>query len=219
MQTAIIEIINKFGYLGIVSLITIENLFPPIPSEVILTFGGFATTISNITVIGVIIASTVGSVIGAVILYLLGRVLSVAKLEKFSESKFGKILGLEKADIEKSVNWFDSKGKYAVLFGRFIPIIRSLVSVPAGMAKMAMLSFLILTTIGSLIWNTVLVILGRIAGDSWNVIAMYVGGYSDIVLILFMIVFVLGIMAFYIKKSGRIKIMRLRKNKYSKKLE
>lgn len=219
MQTAIIEIISKFGYLGIVSLITIENLFPPIPSEVILTFGGFATTISNITVIGVIIASTVGSVIGAVILYLLGRVLSVAKLEKFSESKFGKILGLEKADIEKSVNWFDSKGKYAVLFGRFIPIIRSLVSVPAGMAKMAMLPFLILTTIGSLIWNTVLVILGRIAGDSWNVIAMYVGGYSDIVLILFMIVFVLGIMAFYIKKSGRIKIMRLRKNKYSKKLE
>lgn len=219
MQTAIIEIINKFGYLGIVSLITIENLFPPIPSEVILTFGGFATTISNITVIGVIIASTVGSVIGAVILYLLGRVLSVAKLEKFSESKFGKILGLEKADIEKSVNWFDSKGKYAVFFGRFIPIVRSLVSVPAGMAKMAMLPFLILTTIGSLIWNTVLVILGRIAGDSWNVIAMYVGGYSDIVLILFMIVFVLGIMAFYIKKSGRIKIMRLRKNKYSKKLE
>ena len=219
MQTAIIEIINKFGYLGIVSLITIENLFPPIPSEVILTFGGFATTISNITVIGVIIASTVGSVIGAVILYLLGRVLSVEKLENFSESKLGKILGLEKADIEKSVNWFDSKGKYAVLFGRFIPIIRSLVSVPAGMAKMAMLPFLILTTIGSLIWNTVLVILGRIAGDSWNVIAMYVGGYSDIVLILFMIVFVFGIMAFYIKKSGRIKIMRLRKNKYSKKLE
>lgn len=219
MQTAIIEIINKFGYLGIVSLITIENLFPPIPSEVILTFGGFATTISNITVIGVIIASTVGSVIGAVILYLLGRVLSVEKLENFSESKLGKILGLEKADIEKSVNWFDSKGKYAVFFGRFIPIVRSLVSVPAGMAKMAMLPFLILTTIGSLIWNTVLVILGRIAGDSWNVIAMYVGGYSDIVLILFMIVFVLGIMAFYIKKSGRIKIMRLRKNKYSKKLE
>ena len=219
MQTAIIEIINKFGYLGIVSLITIEILFPPIPSEVILTFGGFATTISNITVIGVIIASTVGSVIGAVILYLLGRVLSVEKLEKFSESKFGKILGLEKADIEKSVNWFDSKGKYAVFFGRFIPIIRSLVSVPAGMAKMAMLPFLILTTIGSLIWNTVLVVLGRIAGDSWNVIAMYVGGYSDIVLILFMIVFVLGIMAFYIKKSGRIKIMRFRKNKYSKKLE
>ena len=185
----------------------------------ILTFGGFATTISNITVIGVIIASTVGSVIGAVILYLLGRVLSVEKLEKFSESKFGKILGLEKADIEKSVNWFDSKGKYAVFFGRFIPIIRSLVSVPAGMARMAMLPFLILTTIGSLIWNTVLVVLGRIAGDSWNVIAMYVGGYSDIVLILFMIVFVLGIMAFYIKKSGRIKIMRFRKNKYSKKLE
>ena len=219
MQTAIIEIINKFGYLGIVSLITIENLFPPIPSEVILTFGGFATTISNITVIGVIIASTVGSVIGAVILYLLGRVLSVEKLERFSESKFGKILGLEKADIEKSVNWFDSKGKYAVFIGRFIPIIRSLVSVPAGMAKMAMLPFLILTTIGSLIWNTVLVLLGRIAGDSWNVIAMYVGGYSDIVLILFMIVFVFGIMAFYIKKSGRIKIMRFRKNKSSKKLE
>ncbi len=219
MQTAIIEIINKFGYLGIVSLITIENLFPPIPSEVILTFGGFATTISNITVRGVIVASTVGSVLGAIILYLLGRALSVEKLEKFLESKFGKILGLEKADIQKSVDWFDSKGKYAVFFGRFIPIIRSLVSVPAGMAKMAMIPFLILTTIGSLIWNTVLVVLGKIAGNSWNVIAMYVGGYSDIVLILFMIVFVFGVIAFYIKKSGRIKIIRFRKNKCSKKLE
>lgn len=219
MQTAIIEIINKFGILGIVALITIENLFPPIPSEVILTFGGFATTISNITVFGVIVASTLGSVLGAIILYFLGRILSVEKLEKFSETKFGKILGLEKADIQKSVNWFDSKGKYAVFFGRFIPIIRSLVSVPAGMAKMAILPFLILTTLGSLIWNTVLVVLGRIAGDSWNIIAMYVGGYSDVVLILFMLIFVFGIMFFYVKKSGRVKIIRTRKRKYSKKLE
>ncbi len=206
MQTAIIEIINKFGYLGIVSLITIENFFPPIPSEVILTFGGFATTISNITVIGVIIASTVGSVIGAVILYLLGRVLSVEKLEKFSESKFGKILGLEKADIEKSVSWFDSKGKYAVFFGRFIPIIRSLVSVPAGMAKMAMLPFLILTTIGSLIWNTALILLGRLAGESWGKVAGCIDGYSNIILIGFGVLFVFGTVSYYSKRKKEFRL-------------
>ena len=166
MENIIIEAINNFGYLGVVLLIAIENIFPPIPSEVILTFGGFATTISNITVIGTIIAATIGSVIGAIALYYIGRILNEERIDKIVESKVGKILGLSKEDIHKAFSWFDSKGKYAVFFGRFIPIVRSLVSIPAGMAKMAIIPFLALTTVGSLIWNTVLVTLGRIAGAS-----------------------------------------------------
>ena len=212
MENIIIEAINNFGYLGVVLLIAIENIFPPIPSEVILTFGGFATTISNITVIGTIIAATIGSVIGAIALYYIGRILNEERIDKIVESKVGKILGLSKEDIHKAFSWFDSKGKYAVFFGRFIPIVRSLVSIPAGMAKMAIIPFLALTTVGSLIWNTVLVTLGRIAGASWNRIAEYVGGYSDIVLVAFIIIFILGIIAFYLKKSGMIKVVNFRKN-------
>lgn len=211
METIIISMVNKFGYLGIILLIAIENIFPPIPSEVILTFGGFATTISNITVIGTIIASTVGSVLGAIALYWIGRFLNEERIDKLAESKVGKVLGLQKQDIHKAFSWFDSKGKFAVFFGRFIPIVRSLVSIPAGMAKMAMIPFLLLTTVGSLIWNTVLITLGRIAGASWSKIAVYVGGYSDVVLIGFIIVFILGIVAFYLKKSGTVKIIKFRK--------
>ena len=163
MEGATIEIINNFGYLGIVSLIAIENIFPPIPSEVILTFGGFATTVSDITMIGAIIASTIGSLIGAILLYWFGSALSKEKIYKFADSKSGKILRLKKENIDKSFEWFEGRGKYAVFFGRFIPIVRSLVSIPAGMAKMSMLPFLILTTLGSLIWNTVLISLGMLA--------------------------------------------------------
>ena len=213
MEAIIISMVNKFGYLGIILLIAIENIFPPIPSEVILTFGGFATTISNITVIGTIIASTVGSVLGAIALYWIGRFLNEERIDKLAESKVGKVLGLQKQDSHKAFSWFDSKGKVAVFFGRFIPIVRSLVSIPAGMAKMAMIPFLLLTTVGSLIWNTVLITLGRIAGASWSKIAVYVGGYSDIVLIGFIIIFILGIVAFYLKKSGTVKIIRFRKKK------
>ena len=213
MEALIIDIVNKFGYMGIILLIAVENIFPPIPSEVILTFGGFATTISSITVIGTIIAATIGSVIGAIVLYWIGRVLNEERIDKIVDSKVGKILGLKKDDIHKAFSWFDNKGKFAVFFGRFIPIVRSLVSVPAGMAKMPMVAFLVLTTVGSLIWNTVLITLGRIAGASWNRIAEYIGGYSDIVFGGFIVVFVLGIIAFYLKKSKMVKIIWFKKNK------
>lgn len=213
METIIIDIVNKFGYLGIILLISIENIFPPIPSEVILTFGGFATTISNITVLGAIIAATIGSVTGAIALYWIGGFLNEERIDKIVDSKAGKILGLKKEDIHKAFSWFDSKGKFAVFFGRFIPIVRSLVSIPAGMAKMNMGKFLILTSFGSFIWNTVLISLGRIAGTSWGMIADYIGAYSEVVLGGFIVVFVLGIVAFYTKKSGIVKFIRFRKNR------
>ena len=114
MQAIIIDIINKFGYIGITLLIAIENLFPPIPSEVILTFAGFATTISKITVLGTILASTLGSVLGAIVLYFIGRFLSEERIDKIVSGKLGKILGLDKEDIHKAFSWFESKGKFAV---------------------------------------------------------------------------------------------------------
>lgn len=213
MDSIVIEAINKCGYLGIVFLITIENIFPPIPSEVILTFGGFATTITDITVIGTIIASTIGSVLGAILLYWVGMFLSEEKIYSFTEGKCGRILGLKKTNINKAFRWFDSRGKYAVFFGRFIPIIRSLVSIPAGMAKMSMLPFLALTTVGSLIWNTALILLGRLAGESWGKVAGCIDGYSNIILIGFGVLFVFGTVSYYSKKKKRVQVIMFRKSR------
>lgn len=201
MEHLIINIMNTWGYIGISFLIAIENIFPPIPSEVILTFGGFSTTITNMSIIGVIISATIGSVIGALALYFIGYFLNEERLNYIINSKIGKILRVKSSDIDKARKWFDLRGKYTVFFCRFIPIVRSLISIPAGMAKMKLPLFLILTTVGSLIWNTVLVILGSVAGESWEKIAGYVSKYSKITLIVLIILFIIGAIMFYINKS------------------
>lgn len=210
MQELIISIMNEFGYIGIALLIAIENIFPPIPSEVILTFGGFMTTYSKITVIGVIISSIIGSVVGAIILYCIGRILNKDRLEKIVNGKIGKTLGFKIEHIEKAESWFDKKGKATVLFCRFIPIVRSLISIPAGMANMKFIHFILLTTLGSAIWNTVLVELGVFAGASWEKIAGYVNNYSKVVL---MLLVVGGILLIVVKNRKQLsKINKLFKS-------
>ncbi len=178
MNKIILEIINQYGYIGIGLLIAIENIFPPIPSEIILTFGGFMTTFSSMNVWGVILAATIGSVLGAIILYALGRLLNTERLKRLCDGKLGKILRLKKEDIGKAEQWFDKYGNKTVFFCRFIPIVRSLISIPAGMARMKLPVFLLLTTLGTFIWNTVLVYLGRFAGDTWERVASVVDVYS-----------------------------------------
>lgn len=180
MQNFIIEIMNQFGYLGIIFLITIENIFPPIPSEVILTFGGFMTTYSDLTVMGTVIFSTVGSVLGAFILYYVGYFLSPQKMEKVIRGPVGKVLRLKMEDIEKSKARFADRGKSTIFFCRFIPIVRSLISIPAGMYGMDIGIFTILTTLGSFIWNLVLISLGAFAGSSWMKITSYVKEYGRV---------------------------------------
>ncbi|GIP15604.1 alkaline phosphatase-like protein [Paenibacillus montaniterrae] len=183
MEHWITEIMDTYGYLGIFLLIALENLFPPIPSEVILTFGGFMTTTSNMTIIGVILAATAGSVVGAICLYGVGRMLSVSRLETIITS-YGKILRLKPEDIRKAHAWFDKYGARAVFFGRLVPLIRSLISIPAGSTRMSFLPFLMLTTLGSLIWNIALVYIGAAVGASWESIVSYMDIYSNVVYIL-----------------------------------
>ncbi|MGI9953086.1 DedA family protein [Moorellaceae bacterium AZ2] len=178
MQDIILAIINQYGYIGVFLLITLENLFPPIPSEVILTFGGFMTTFSNMRVWGVILSATLGSVFGAVVLYSLGRVLNIYRLEHLFGSKWGRMMGLRSEDVRKAEKWFIQYGSKAVFLCRFVPIVRTLISIPAGISGMKLEVFLPLTTLGTLIWNTVLVYLGRLAGNAWETIAMYLNLYS-----------------------------------------
>lgn len=200
METAIVEIINELGYLGIVALIALENIFPPIPSEIILTLGGFMTTYTSMTKIGVIIYATVGSSLGALILYLAGRLLPEERLKLIVRGRIGKLLRFKEEDIDKSVQWFNRKGKYTVFFCRCIPIVRSLISIPAGMAKMNIWQFMIYTVAGSLIWNTVLVLLGGHAEASWNMIADSVGDFSSIVALVIGVGIVVGGILFYRKR-------------------
>ncbi|MFJ7825858.1 DedA family protein [Psychrobacillus sp. NPDC096623] len=180
MEAWITDWMNQFGYLGVFLLILAENIFPPIPSEVILTLGGYMTTTTSMTKLGIIIASTAGSVIGAAILYGIGKLLDVERLEKII-GKYGKFLRLTIKDIHKADAWFDKYGVWAVFFGRLIPLVRSLISIPAGMSKMNFGLFLLFTTLGTLIWNTVLVSVGAAVGDNWDVIVGYMDIYSNIV--------------------------------------
>ena len=185
MNNMVINIMNKYGYLGILFLITIENIFPPIPSEVILTLGGFMTRTSlNLNLFGVIFYSTLGSLIGAIILYFIGYYYNI---EKIIHSKIGKILRLNISDINKSKETFNKSNNICVLYSRFIPIIRSLISIPAGMNKMNFFIFLLYTFIGSLIWNIVLVSLGAIVGENYMLVANIFSKYSKLILFILIV--------------------------------
>jgi membrane protein DedA with SNARE-associated domain len=183
VENWITEFMGQFGYFGVFLLIMIENVFPPIPSEVILTFGGFMTTYSDMTRMGVIIAATAGSVIGAMILYSIGLLLDVGRLEKIVD-RWGGILRLTRKDIHRADAWFDKYGPWTVLVCRLVPLIRSLISIPAGMSNMNFPLFILLTTIGSLIWNTALVSVGAAVGDNWESIVHYMDIYSNVAYVL-----------------------------------
>ncbi len=200
MQEWIIQIMDQFGYVGISFLIAAENLFPPIPSEIILTFGGFMTTYSGLSVWGVILAATVGSLLGAVILYWVGRVFKPERLEGWLDGRLGRILHLKKGDVTRATEWFDRKGRVAVFLCRCVPIVRSLISVPAGISKMNFGLFLLLTTAGSLIWNTVLVYLGVVAGASWELILKYTDTYTTITIVVLGIILVVLAGIFFLKR-------------------
>jgi membrane protein DedA with SNARE-associated domain len=190
MESWITNIMEQFGYIGIFLLIMLENLFPPIPSEVILTFGGFMTTHSSLSVAGVIAVSTIGSTAGAIVLYGIGLLIDQQKIEQIVE-KWGYLLRLTKKDVHKANEWFSKYGAWTVFFCRFIPLIRSLISLPAGMTHMKVGTFLILTTLGTLIWNSVLVYIGVAVGSSWETIVGYMDIYSKVVYAILAILLIL----------------------------
>ena len=197
MQEFILAIMEQFGYIGVFLLIAIENIFPPIPSEVILLFGGFMTTYTKLNIVIMIIAATLGSILGAIVLYYIGKIFNKDRLKKIISGKIGKILRLKNSDIDKADKWFDTKGNKTVFFCRFIPIVRSLISIPAGMSEMPMGKFLVYTTFGSLIWNTVLVVIGSIVGENWTSILTIFDTYSSIVVVVIAIIFVICVYLFY----------------------
>lgn len=184
MDAWITDFINQFGYLAIALLIALENVFPPLPSEIILTMSGFMTMTSSLSIAGVISAATVGSLAGALILYAVGRQLTVARLERLLSHRLFKTLGFHHDDAQKAVDWFNRHGTGGILYGRCIPVIRSLISIPAGIAQTPLGKFCLFTIIGSAVWNTILVVLGSWVGQSWDKIVVIFDDYTIVALIL-----------------------------------
>ena len=203
MEQIIINIMEQVGYLGVFLLIAIENIFPPIPSEVILVFGGFMTTYTSLNIPIMILAATLGSLLGAIVLYYIGKIFNKERLKRIVNGKIGKVLRLKASDIEKADKWFDTKGNKTVFFCRFIPIVRSLISIPAGMSEMPMQKFLLYTISGSLIWNTVLIIVGSIVGDKWETIVGYLDNFSNIILIVLVIIFVVAMYYWFVIRKKK----------------
>ena len=203
MEQIIINIMEQVGYLGVFLLIAIENIFPPIPSEVILVFGGFMTTYTSLNIPIMILAATLGSLLGAIVLYYIGKIFNKERLKRIVNGKIGKVLRLKASDIEKADKWFDTKGNKTVFFCRFIPIVRSLISIPAGMSEMPMQKFLLYTISGSLIWNTVLIIVGSIVGDKWETIVGYLDNFSNIILIILVIIFVVAMYYWFVIRKKK----------------
>ena len=167
MESVITGLVSRFGYWGVLLLIAVENIFPPIPSEVILTFGGFLTTRTALDVWWVVAWATLGAVAGALALYGVGRALGGERMRALLAGPWGKRLGFDAEAAARAAAWFEQKGAKTVLLCRCVPILRSLISIPAGMAGMHPAPFLLLTTVGSLLWNILLVYLGALAGQSW----------------------------------------------------
>ena len=201
MQEFIINIMNSYGYIGVFLLILIENIFPPIPSELILLFGGFMTTYTKLNIIVMIISATLGSLIGALLLYKIGTIFDKEKLKILISGKLGKVLNLKNSDIDNANKWFSNEGQKTVFFCRFIPLIRSIISIPAGINKMNISKFITYTLLGSVIWNLVLIIIGHIVGRNWKAILKIFKLYSRFALLLLFISLMILIIKYYKNKS------------------
>lgn len=200
MENWITNSIEQFGYMGIFLLIALENVFPPIPSEVILTFGGMMTNFTDLSITGVILSATAGSILGAIILYKIGNLLDVERLEKLVD-RWGHLLRVKKKDIHRADHWFDKYGYWTVLVCRIIPLIRSLISIPAGISRLNFWLFLLFTTIGTLVWNIILVSVGAKFGESWEEIVNFIDIYSNIIYVLIVVVMVVLVILFIKKRT------------------
>lgn len=161
------DFIDAIGLIGVAALVALENVFPPIPSELVLLLTGFNVSETRFGFVGAVLFATIGSVVGAYFLYGIGRLLHEDRLESFLAG-IGKFVGLKKSDVHKGFRWFERHGAAVVLFGRLIPVVRSVVSIPAGAEKMPLLRFSLLTALGSLVWNTVWIAVGWGLGDQWE---------------------------------------------------
>ncbi|MEU2603191.1 DedA family protein [Streptomyces albus] len=174
------DLVETLGGPGAGLAIALENLFPPLPSEVILPLTGFAAGRGSLSLVSALLWTTLGSVAGAVVLYWIGMLFGRDRMHAL----WARLPLVKPSDLERTEAWFAKHGTKAVFAGRMVPVFRSLISVPAGIERMPLPVFVLLTTLGSALWNTVLVLSGYWLGDRWDTVETYVGVLSKAVLVL-----------------------------------
>ena len=183
---------TSMGYVGIALLMFAENLFPPIPSELIMPLAGFTVAQGKMNLVLAVVAGLVGTMLGALPWYYAGKLLGEERLKSLAD-KYGKWITLSSRDIDKADNWFDRHGAKAVLFCRLVPGVRTLISLPAGLSEMSLVPFLIYSTIGSALWIFALTYAGYLLGDNYDRVDEYLGPVSKIVLVILLIWFALWV--------------------------
>lgn len=163
------DLMTVLGGPGVGAIVALENLFPPIPSEVVLPLAGFLAGQGQLNVVGVIVWATVGSVVGALLLYALGALVGPQRLRRAAD----RLPLVSIGDVDRAEEWFGRWGGRAVFFGRFVPVVRSLISIPAGVERMPLLRFTVYTAVGSALWNSLFVILGYALGARWEQVGRY----------------------------------------------
>lgn len=175
--TWITDLMETFGEPGAGLAIALENLFPPLPSELFLPLAGFTASKGEMNLLAAILWTTAGSVAGALVLYYVGALLGRDRVRRIA----AKMPLVKVSDVDKTEAWFQRHGRATVFFGRMIPIFRSLISIPAGVERMPLPTFLVFTTAGSAIWNTGLILAGYALGENWHVVEDYIGLASKVV--------------------------------------
>jgi len=188
-------LMENFGAFGIGLLMFLENIFPPIPSEIIMPLAGYQAAIGQMSIATVILAGTIGTVLGILPWYYLGRVVGEQRIIRLAE-RFGRWMTLSPSDVMAADRWFRRYGTLAVLFGRLVPTVRTLISIPAGLAAMPMPLFLLFSTIGSLLWTTFLAMAGYLLGQNYEMVDQYVGPVSNIIVIGIVILYVYRVVTF-----------------------
>jgi membrane protein DedA with SNARE-associated domain len=192
MKEWILSTMDSLGYLGIGFLMFAENLFPPIPSELIMPLAGFSVSQGKMDFTLAVLAGVVGTIIGALPWYYAGKIIGEQRIKNLAD-KYGKWITVSSKDIDKVKRWFDRYGNNAVLFGRLVPGIRTLISLPAGLNEMPVVPFLIYSTIGTTLWVIFLTGAGYLLGNNYELVDEYLAPVSKGVLVLLLVAFAVWI--------------------------
>lgn len=176
----IVRFLSDAGYLGIVVLMILENIFPPIPSELIMPFAGFAASQGKLSLPAVIGAGTLGSMLGTAPWYLLARWLGVKRVRQLAD-QYGRWLAVSATDIDGAETWFKRHGRWAVLLGRLVPAVRTMISLPAGLLPMPFTPFLVYTAVGTLVWTSFLSCAGYWLGENYATVGRFIDPIANLI--------------------------------------
>ncbi len=202
MSDAILSFLSEGGYGGVFFLMVLENVFPPIPSEVVLPFVGHLAAVGELSLLPAIVVATLGALLGTAFWFLVGWMVAVPVLERFFD-KYGGYVAISTSDFKMAARFFDCHKSAAVFFGRMIPTVRSIVSIPAGSVRMSPLRFTILTLLGTALWNTSLILLGYYVFDDYHVAEKYMSPIGNVIIVIFAALYLMQVVRFVARRRER----------------